>query len=196
MADQVFTSTDTSIHSPLARFDTALQAPPIIPLTLLPAHDNVTLNEGCTLSTSLTELPDLDRPDFRDWKSWSAPRCIAAVRRWIVHAVHMHGPMEHWGRDFSEQRRWLRDGDGRAVRGWLDGVKQRMKMRRSALSYLERAMEGELPASVEEWRDLYAQSHQLACQLWTAILGIQYSLDFVLSEQGSTATYTSFHNLI
>jgi hypothetical protein len=39
-------------------------------------------------------------------------------------------------------------------------------------------MEGEL-AGVEEWRDLYVQSHQLACQLWGAMFSIQYRLDFV-----------------
>jgi len=152
------------------------QAPSITPLSL---------HEDSTLSS-----PDLDEPDFREWESLSASRRIAVVRRWIVHAVYRHGPVEHWARDFSEQWRGLRDGDGRAVHGWLDGLKRRMKMGRSALSYLEQAMEGELPASVEDWRDLYAQSHQLACQLWTAILGLQYSIDFVLLAQGSTETHS------
>jgi hypothetical protein len=52
-------------------------------------------------------------------------------------------------------------------------------MGRRALSYLEQAMEGELLGSVDEWRDLYAQSQQLACQLWTAVLSIQYKLNSV-----------------
>jgi hypothetical protein len=188
--DQV-NSPDTIIHSPPATFETGQQDPPITPPSLPPAHDNMTLDEDSTSSSN--ELPDLDVPDFRDWKSWSAPCRIAAVRRWIVHAVHKHGPVEHWARDFSEQWRGLKDGDEPAVHGWLDGLKQRMKMGRSALSYLEQAMEGELPASVEDWRDLYAQSHQLACQLWTAILGLQYSIDFVLFAQGSTETHRSLH---
>jgi len=67
------------------------------------------------------------------------------------------------------------------VRGWLERARRRIKLGRRALNYLEQAMEGELSASIEEWHDLYAQSHQLACQLWTAVLGVQYRLDRAVS---------------
>ena len=117
--------------------------------------------------------------------SWSAPWHIAAIRHWIIHAAHKYGPVEHWVDDFSEQWSGLRLADAPAVDGWLHGVRQRIKMGRSALSYLEQAMEGEL-AGVEEWRDLYVQSHQLACQLWGVVFSIQYRLDFVVSGLGST----------
>ena len=60
--------------------------------------------------------------------------------------------MECWADDFSEQWSGLRLADTSAVDGWLDGVRQRIKMGWNALSYLEQALEGELSAGVEEWR--------------------------------------------
>jgi hypothetical protein len=126
----------------------------------------------------------LEAVEFREWRLWTAPRRIAAIRRWIIHAASKYGPVEHWGDSFGLEWHALKDGDVLAVRGWLEGAKRRIKLGRSALNYLERAMEGELSASSEEWRDLYAQSHQLVCQLWTAVLGVQYRLDCAVSGAG------------
>ena len=118
---------------------------------------------------------------FSDWKSLTAPRQIAAVRRWIIHATREYGPVEHWGEDLSQQWNAMRYGDPTAVYEWLQGVQRRIKMGQRVLSYLECAMEGELPSGIEEWRDLYFQSHQLASQLWGAVLGIQHRLKDALS---------------
>jgi hypothetical protein len=146
---------------------------------------------------SLVELPesssiefldiagDSQAVDFRDWQSWIASRRIAAVRRWIIFAAYKYGPVDRWGEDFSQEWGTMKHRDMSTVYRWLDSVKQRVRTGRTALNYLERAMEGELSTSVEEWRDLYVQSHELAGQLWGAILGVQVRLDRVLSELGS-----------
>ena len=139
------------------------------------------------LSIQLSDVGwDLEDMDFQEWKSLTASRRIAVIRRWIVHATHKYGPLEHWAWDFSDQWHSIRSGDMPTLRHWLDGAKKRIKLGRSALSYLDQAMEGDMPASVEEWRDLYAQSHQLAFQLWTAVLCTQSMLDYTVSERTFT----------
>ena len=165
-----------AITPPSATINTPQHVAPSTTLpTLRPPHNNdMTPREDCTSFDS-----DFGATDFHDWKGWSAPRRIAAVRRWLVHAAHRYGPVEHWAEDFGDQWTTMRLGGATEIHGWVDGVKRRIKMGRRALSYLEQAMEGELLGSVDEWRDLYAQSQQLACQLWTAVLSIQYKLNSV-----------------
>ncbi|KIM71602.1 hypothetical protein PILCRDRAFT_16915 [Piloderma croceum F 1598] len=159
-----------------AAIDMAQQATLTTPFT---THDDMAPHKRFTFSPVL--LPETVRHgeflDFVDWESWPAPRRIAAVRHWIMHAVHKYGPVECWAEDFGEQWREMGGGDASAVQ---DGMKQRIRMGQSALSYLETAMEGNSSTSAEEWRDLYAQSHQLACQLWTAVVGVQYKLDSII----------------
>jgi hypothetical protein len=46
-------------------------------------------------------------------------------------------------------------------------------------------MEGDLPSSDEELRDLYCQSHQLSSQLWVTVFAIQCKLDSVVPGQAS-----------
>jgi hypothetical protein len=93
--------------------------------------------------------------------------------------------VERWGEDLSEEWSAMKHGDAPAVHHWVARAMQKVKMGQSALNYLERAMEGELSPGVEEWHDLYAQSHQLACQLWGGVLGIQHRLDFMLGPNTS-----------
>jgi hypothetical protein len=171
----------------------ASQIPPPALIPLAPTtplrNDNETnsFEDRGTLSLEFPEIDDdLESVDFRDWTSWNAPRRIAAVRRWIIHAAHKYGPMERWGEDLSEEWSSMKYGDAPTVRRWLARATRRVKMGRSVLNYLERAMEGELSPGVEEWRDLYAQSHQLACQLWGGVLGIQYRLDFMSGPYASS----------
>jgi hypothetical protein len=127
---------------------------------------------------------DMNALGFWDWKSLTASRRIAEVRRWIIHATRRYGPVEHWGEDLSQEWDTVRHRDPPIVYEWLQAVKSRVKVGHSALSYLESAMEGEMSSNIEEWRDLYIQSHQLASQLWRAVLGIQHRLDGVLSSKG------------
>jgi hypothetical protein len=117
--------------------DTMEQATPLTP------HHNHAGNDRVSPCIQLPDIGmDLEAADFREWKSWSAPRRIAAIRRWIIHAAHKYGPVEHWADDFSEQWSGLRLADAPAVDGWLHGVRQRIKMGLSALSYLCRAGHG------------------------------------------------------
>ena len=124
----------------------AWQAPLPKPLPISPTHDDMTPHEDRTLFSIQSSDVDgcLEAADFQEWKSWSAPRRIAAIRRWVIHAAHKYGPVGCWAGDFGEQWRAMNCSDTPAVDGWLDGVKRRIKMGWSALSYLERAMEGEL----------------------------------------------------
>jgi hypothetical protein len=171
-----------TVDTPIRHETPHITNPDVAPLHS--THDDMTHIHGVgqSLSLNLPDIePDLDPVDFREWKQWNAPCRIAAIRRWIIHAAHKYGPMERWGEDFGREWNEMRQGDELAVDHWVDGVKARIKMGRNALGYLECAMEGELSTGVEEWRDLYAQSHQLACQLWTAVLGIQYRLDCTMS---------------
>ena len=159
-------------------------APPGI-ASLSPPHNNNEasfLEDRGTLSLELPEIDeDVDYIDFRDWITWSAPRRIAAVRRWIIHAAHKYGPVECWGEDLRREWSAMKHRDDPTLHRWLDLAMRRIKMGWSALNYLESAMEGELSLGIDEWRDLYAQSHQLACQLWGGVLGLQYRLDDMVS---------------
>jgi hypothetical protein len=150
------------------------------PSTLSNPHQN---NEDDTYQT-LSSFPSSDFASvlgLPEGKALTASRCIAAVRRWIIYAAREFGPVERWGEDLSLEWDTVRQREPPAVHGWLQGVKRRIKMGRSALSYLECAMEGELSSGIEDWRDLYIQSHQLAAQLWGGTLGIEHRLEEALS---------------
>jgi hypothetical protein len=116
---------------------------------------------------------DLDTVEFDEWESWAAPRRIEAIRLWVIDAVSKYGPVECWGEELPEAT----GGDALAISHWLDCMNRRVSVGRSALRYLEQAMEGDLSDSVEEWRELYTVSHRLASQLWGGVLGLQYRLN-------------------
>lgn len=140
-----------------------------------------------SFSDELPDIPgDLAAVDFTDWGSWDARHRVAAVRRWIIYASHKFGPVDRWAKDFSQEWGLMKRGETADLDRWLLSVKQRIRMGRCVLSYLEQAMEGELPAATDEWRDLYAQSHQLAYQLWGAVLSVQYTMDTIITPRLST----------
>jgi hypothetical protein len=201
-SDDEYISVDTDMPTPslVPVFDhtftpiTAVSSPSLItatlqhntrPINLMPPSASHGYTMPCENRAQPLEFFDVDghfdSVEFREWRLWTAPRRIAAMRRWIIHAASKYGPVEHWGEAFSLEWCEMKDGDASEVRGLLERAKRRIKLGRIALNYLEQAMEGELSANVEEWRDLYAQSHQLACQLWTAVLGVQYRLDCAVS---------------
>lgn len=125
---------------------------------------------------------DLEGVDFREWKSWAANRRVAAIRRWVAHVAHQYGPTDRWAQRFDEDWARMKGGDEEAIQTWLHAVKQRVRMCWCALGYLERAMEGELPSSADDWRDLYAQALQLSKQLCAAVGGVEGRLDQALGE--------------
>lgn len=122
--------------------------------------------------------------NFVGWESWTAPRRIDAIRCWVVSSIHQYGPLENWGEAFSRDWGTMKSADELVVERWLDMMKGRIRMGRRALTYLEHAMDGELSTSIEEWRDLYTQSQQLARQLWGAVLGVQHRMDCSVSCNG------------
>jgi len=119
--------------------------------------------------------------EFVGWESWTALHHIEAIHGWINNAIHQYGPIRCWGETFSRECSEMR-GEDIADRS-LDMMKEHVRMVQSVLSYLGRAMEGEVSPSVGEWPALYAQSHQLASQLWGAVLGVQHMLDRTVSGQ-------------
>jgi hypothetical protein len=130
-----------------------------------------------------------DTVEFDEWESWAPPRRIEAIRLWVIDAVNMYGPVEGWGEELPEAK----GGDALAVSNWLDSMNRRVSMGRSALRYLERAMEGELSDSVEEWRELYTLSHRLASQLWGGVLGLQYRLNSASSGGYNMQPHLNLH---
>jgi hypothetical protein len=177
--------TATAVAYPNTPLDLALrhESPPVTNSDPTPhfAHQDDAINARQSFHVDLPDIEgDLDPVNFREWKQWSPPRRIAAIRRWVIHAIHRYGPVECWGEDLGREWNDVRKGDMLAVHYWLDGAKARVKMVRKALSYLECAMEGELSTGVQEWPDLYAQSHQLSGQLWGAILSTQSRLDCMI----------------
>lgn len=166
------TSTTFAAHNPTADLSHSLT-------TLEHNVDSADINGDCVaFSGGFPDIPgDLKAIDFTAWGSWSAPRRVAAVRRWIIYASHKYGPVDRWAEDFSQKWGIMRHKEAGALDRWLDSIRQMIRMGRCVLNYLERAMEGELPESVDAWRDLHAQSYQLAGQLWRAILGVQHRLD-------------------
>lgn len=183
--DPAFTES-TVIADPVSSISTTSTViahnPPSSPLrsSTSPEHIYRTNSNG-GYSDGLPDIPgDLEAVDFAEWGSWSAHRRVAAVRRWIIYASHKYGPVERWAEDFSQNWGIMRHMEVATLDRWLDSIKQMIRMGRCALSYLERAMEGELPAGADAWRDLYAQCYQLGCQLWGAVLGVQHRLDNVI----------------
>jgi hypothetical protein len=190
--DPAFTATPPAVITPaITPIDMAREhsssdiMTPVAPMHFNSLRDNV--DDIYTAISPSPEAPkiheNIDTLGIHDWKSLTAPRRIAAVRRWIIHATHEYGPVECWGEDLSQKWSATKHRDPPAVYEWLQEAKRRIKMGQSALSYLECAMEGELSPCIEEWRDLYFQSHQLASSLWGAVLGIQHRLDTALSEK-------------
>lgn len=125
---------------------------------------------------------DLEGVDFREWQSWAAYRRVAAIRRWVTHVAHRYGPTDRWAQRFDEDWARMKGGEEDALQTWLHAVKQRVRMGWCALGYLERAMEGELPSSADDWRDLCVQALQLSKQLCMAVGSIEGRLDRVLGE--------------
>ena len=93
------------------------------------AHQDDTINARQSFHVDLPDIEgDLDPVNFREWKQWSPPRRIAAIRRWVIHAIHRYGPVECWGEDLGWEWNDVRKGDMLAVHYWLDSVKARIKM--------------------------------------------------------------------
>ena len=193
--DPAFAETAIAIPSPVNPANTGLlhhasQTPP--PTLAPPTLTAVDFNFSDDHETHFFELPEIDEDlepvDFREWTSWSAPRRVAAVRHWIMHAAHKYGPVERWGEHFSQEWSAVRHRDEPTVHRWLARATWRVKMGWSALNYLEHAVEGELSPSVEEWRDLYTQSHQLVCQLWGEFW-VYNTLDCMVSGPPSSSAH-------
>jgi len=183
----VITSTITPIDTACEHGSSSIITP-IAPMPSNPLRNNADdIHKAISSSPEAPEIRgDIGTLGIHDWESLSAPRRVAAVRRWIIQVTHEYGPVEQWGEDFSQMWSAAKHRDPPAVCEWLQEAKRRIKMGRSALSYLECVMEGELSPCVEEWRDLYFQSHQLASLLWRAVLGLQHRLDTAFSEQAGT----------
>lgn len=128
---------------------------------------------------------DLEVVDFHEWKSWAAHRCVAVIWRWVTYMAHKYGPTDHWAQRFDKEWASMRGGEEDAKHAWLQGIRQMVRMGWCALGYLEHAIEGELPATADDWRDLYVQAQQLSKQLCMAVGGIECRLDWVLSRVSS-----------
>lgn len=122
---------------------------------------------------------DFDTELFHNWQRWTARLRIAAIRRWIMRALQNFRPIDSWADAFEDSWQVAKVGDESVVRCWLSDARGRINMACRTLGYIECILEDDPHVDVDDWSDLYVQSHQLAGQLWGAVIGIQRFLEFV-----------------
>lgn len=129
------------------------------------------------LLTAPDDFPPLTLPgvDFSNWRSWPAHRRVSAIRRWVTYA----GPVDRWAQRFDEEWEAVGRNSGISKQSLFCSARQRVKLGWCALDYLERAMEGELPSSTDDLRDLYVQAQQLSKQLCMAVGGLDSRLESI-----------------
>ena len=69
------------------------------------------------------------------------------------------------------------------VRELFDRMMERIYLGHRVQGYLGRVMEGEMPADIEEGRDLWVQAHQLMSMFNTGFLSLQHRLDLTVAQQ-------------
>jgi hypothetical protein len=69
------------------------------------------------------------------------------------------------------------------VREWFDQMMKRINLGHQVQGCLGRVMEGEMPADVEEWQDLWVQAHQLTGTFNVGFPSLQHRLDLAVTQQ-------------
>jgi len=115
-------------------------------------------------------------PNPRDWASWSARHRMIFLRRWLLDLEWGWGNVDRWPAQCMDEWQSVRGQRLDIVEEWFEERQKRLVNGRLVLGYLGRVMEGQLSFDVREFRDLYMQSHQLACTLYTGVMGLEHQL--------------------
>ncbi|KIM71681.1 hypothetical protein PILCRDRAFT_820868 [Piloderma croceum F 1598] len=161
----------TSVPSPQS-----LQFPPFATSDSFRVPTTHGLSYGRTPIT-MTVVTNID-----DWLSLSASRRIAALRRWMLDMEWNWGAIADWPARCTREWDIMKERDTGSVTEWLDESTRKATAGRQIIAYLALVMEGQLPTDVEIFRDLYLQSHQLTGDFYSAVIGLELTLDTVRSQ--------------
>jgi hypothetical protein len=136
-----------------------------------------------TIKPSLLD-PNVVEPTIDDceWATWSAPHRMIALHQWKSNVEQKWGTINHWPAQLVDEWKTIQDEGVDEVVEWFALAEKKATTGRRLLSYLVRIVDGELPTDIEEWRVLYIQGLQLACNLHSGIIGLEYQLHAVQME--------------
>lgn len=102
---------------------------------------------------------------------------MLGLRRWMLDVEWQLGGLDRWASQFMDE--WAHNTEQRnRMDVWQDLYGERVKMGKLMLGYLGRVMDGNLSGDLEECRDLSLQIHQLASLLYSAVAGLESSLQW------------------
>jgi hypothetical protein len=137
-----------------------------------------------TTTSSSINLPpiigDSKNISPQNWESLTASERVAFLQRWLMYAeVKYKCPVDCWPEAFAAE--WVIMKDASAVQ-CLVAAEQKVAAGKSALNYVARVMEGDLPDDAEQWRVLYVQAYHITGTLSRACTRLQCKIDAALIE--------------
>lgn len=152
------------------------------------ASDHLTPLPHLLSDDTFLGLPSLSEhgdciPDFGQWSTWSCRQRLTNLHLWRRYAEHRYGALHRWEGAFWDD--WSRINTNWSNSQGLECFRlagKRLVGGRLAISYAFRIMEGDLPDSISDVRDIYLQSVQFLGDLFAAVSGLQARLD-VANEQ-------------
>lgn len=113
------------------------------------------------------------------WESLGASERVAFLQRWLMYAeVKYKGPVDCWPEAFVAE--WLIFKDSPSALEHLVSAGHKVAAGKSALNYVARVMEGDLPNDPKQWRMLYTQAYHITGILNSACTRLQCMIDNVL----------------
>jgi hypothetical protein len=116
----------------------------------------------------------------QNWESLSANKRVVFLQRWMMYAeVKYRSPVVDWPEAFA--REWFVMKHGPSAVQCLIDAGQKVAAGESALNYVGRVMEGDLPEDVEQWRALYVQAYHMTGIINRTCARLQCMIDSALA---------------
>jgi hypothetical protein len=134
--------------------------------------------------TSMTLPPiigDSKKIAPQKWESLSASERVVLLQRWMMYAeVKYRSPVADWPEAFT--REWFVVKHSPSAVQCLIAARHKVAAGESALNYVARVMEGDLPEDVEQWRALYVQTYHMTGIINRACARLQCMIDNALVD--------------
>jgi len=143
----------------------------------------ITNSRTIELSGSLHDSHLLSDGDHYNFDKETARQRLAHIRRILSTMESQWGTVDRWGSGFMIDWNAIKSRGVEDIQEWFDLMMKRIHLGHQVQGCLGRVMEGEMPADVEEWRDLWVQAHQLTSTFNVGFLSLQYRLDLAAAQQ-------------
>jgi hypothetical protein len=115
------------------------------------------------------------------WESLSASERVAFLQRWMMYAeVKYKSPVADWPEAFA--REWSIAKHNPSAIQCIIAAGCKVAAGESALNYVARVMEGDLPEDIGQWRALYVQAYHMTGIINRACARLQCMVDNALVE--------------